>query len=57
MSKQNPENEPGHENDPIGDHIGRGPNLLLVYGLMLFALLVAIGLATLVVWPFYQHRH
>jgi hypothetical protein len=57
MNKPKPGPEPSHENEPLGDHIQHGPNLLLVYGLMLLALLVAIGLATLVVWPFYQHRH
>lgn len=53
MSKQKPETD----QQPADDPIQRGPNLLLVYGLMLAALLIAIGLATLVVWPFYQHRH
>jgi hypothetical protein len=57
MSKQKSPAEPGQDNEPLGDHIQPGPNLILIYGLMLFALLIAIGLATLVVWPFYQHRH
>jgi hypothetical protein len=57
MNRPKPESKPGQENEPLGDHIQRGPNLLLVYGLMLLALLIAIGLATMVVWPFYQHRH
>lgn len=38
------------------DRAPQGPNLLLVYGWMLVALLVAIGLATLIVLPFYRHR-
>ncbi|HWC99699.1 MAG TPA: hypothetical protein VG456_23220 [Candidatus Sulfopaludibacter sp.] len=34
----------------------RGINLWVVYGLMLLALLVAIGLAILIVLPFYHRR-
>ncbi|HWG20531.1 MAG TPA: hypothetical protein VG225_08360 [Terracidiphilus sp.] len=44
----------GDEND--ADKAPRGVNLALVYGLMLLALLIAIGLATLIVLPFYHHR-
>ncbi len=42
-----------------GDRLEKAPrtlNLWVVYGLMLVALLVAIGLAMLIVLPFYQHR-
>lgn len=35
----------------------QGPSLLLIYGLIALGLLVAIGIALLVVFPFYQHRH
>jgi hypothetical protein len=42
------------ESDP--DKPPRTINLWLVYGLMFLALLVAIGLASLIVLPFYQHR-
>ena len=38
------------------DKGSRGLNLWVVYGLMLLALLVAMGLATMIVLPFYQHR-
>ena len=41
------------------DELERAPrsiNLWVVYGLMLLALLVAIGLATMIVLPFYQRR-
>lgn len=34
-----------------------GPNLAVMYSLIALALVVAIGLAALIVWPFYQHRH
>jgi len=34
----------------------RGPNLVLLYSLIALALAVAIGLAVLIVWPFYMHR-
>lgn len=45
---------PAEENDP--DKAPRGINLALIYGLMLVALLIAIGLATLIVLPFYHRR-
>ena len=45
----------GGEEDPA-ERAPRGVNLAVVYGLMLLALLIAIGLATLIVLPFYQHR-
>jgi hypothetical protein len=32
------------------------PNLFVVYGLVAFALLVAIASAALIVWPFYKAR-
>ncbi|HWE86741.1 MAG TPA: hypothetical protein VG267_17485 [Terracidiphilus sp.] len=38
------------------DKAPRGVNLVVAYGVMLFALLVAIGLATLIVLPFYKRR-
>lgn len=33
-----------------------GPNLILLYSLIALALAVAIGLAALIVMPFYQRR-
>lgn len=33
-----------------------GPNLVLLYSLIALALVVAIGLAALIVLPFYRHR-
>jgi hypothetical protein len=38
------------------DRSGQGPNLFVAYGLMALALLVAIALAALIVWPFYKAR-
>lgn len=42
--------------DNDADKAPRSINLFVVYGLMLLALLVAIGLATMIVMPFYQRR-
>ena len=39
-----------------GDEQGQGPNLKLIYALIFAALAVAIGIAALVVLPFYQRR-
>jgi hypothetical protein len=54
-----PEGPRGTSEDNLGDDLDEAPrtiNLWVVYGLMFLALLVAIGLATLIVLPFYQHR-
>ncbi len=40
----------------IEDEPSKGPNLVLIYSLLGAALLVAMGLAVLIVLPFY-HRH
>jgi hypothetical protein len=45
---------PADEND--ADEAPRGVNLTLIYGIMLAALLIAIGLATLIILPFYHGR-
>ena len=42
----------GHESDKPA----QGPNLKLIYGLIFAALVVAIGIAAMVVLPFYQRR-
>jgi len=42
--------------DANGNEAAQGPNLILLYSLIALALAVAIGLAALIVWPFYQHR-
>jgi hypothetical protein len=33
-----------------------GPNLILIYGLIALAMLVAIAVAAFIVLPFYNHR-
>jgi len=33
-----------------------GPNLVVIYGLIAFALVAAIAIAVLIVLPFYQRR-
>jgi hypothetical protein len=51
--------EPDLPRDTSEEGLDKAPrtiNLWMVYGLMLLALLAAIGLATLIVLPFYQHR-
>lgn len=44
------------ENKPTDDTPNSGPNLTLIYSLIVLALLAAIGVATLIVLPFYNHR-
>ena len=34
----------------------KGPNLVVAYGLMVLALLIAIAIAAYIVWPFYKGR-
>jgi hypothetical protein len=41
---------------PIDDEPSHVPNLTLIYGLIAFAIVAAIGFALLIVFPFY-HRH
>jgi hypothetical protein len=47
---------PQHPQENGQDTTARGINLWVVYGLMFLALLVAIGLAALIVLPFYERR-
>ena len=42
--------------DEAEDEPKRGPNLTLVYGLIVLAMIVAIVIAAFVVLPFYKHR-
>jgi len=32
----------------------KGPNLVVAYGLMVLALLIAFAIAAFIVWPFYK---
>jgi hypothetical protein len=34
----------------------KGPNLIVAYGLMVLALLIAFAVALFIVWPFYKAR-
>jgi hypothetical protein len=45
------------EAEPGEDKPSQGTNLWLFYSLLGVALLVAMGIATLIVLPFYRHRH
>jgi hypothetical protein len=52
---------PGNEIDPgkeieSGGTPARGPSILLLFGLVALALAAAIGLALLIVAPFYRRR-
>ena len=38
------------------DGVPRGPNLVIAYGWIALALLIAIVCAALIVWPFYKAR-
>ncbi len=51
-----PEHQPAPPDDNDADKAPRGVNLALIYGVMLVALLIAIGLATMIVLPFYHRR-
>jgi hypothetical protein len=42
--------------EAAGGEPSQGPNLVLLYSLIALALAVAIGLAGLIVMPFYQRR-
>lgn len=44
------------EGESAGDTPSQGPNLVLLYSLIALALAVAIGLAAIIVLPFYQRR-
>jgi hypothetical protein len=41
---------------PEDDEPSKGPNLVLIYSLLAVAFLAAMGLAVMIVLPFY-HRH
>jgi hypothetical protein len=51
-----PERSPAPAEENEADKAPRSVNLTLIYGLMLLALFIAIGLATLIVLPFYHRR-
>jgi hypothetical protein len=55
-SPARPDDKNDSEQEPSGPN-QTGPNLVVMYALIALALVVAIGFAALIVWPFYQHRH
>jgi hypothetical protein len=44
------------EDGGAGRGANEGPHLKLIYGLIFAAIVVAIGVATMIVLPFYQRR-
>lgn len=54
MSK--PEPPPVAPEGEPEDQPSKGPNLVLLYGLLALALVAAIGFAMLIVLPFYHRR-
>jgi hypothetical protein len=59
MSDSEPEIVPPQPRSPQpdpDDEPSPGPNLTLIYGLIGLALVAAIGLAVMIVLPFYQRR-
>jgi hypothetical protein len=54
MSKR--EHEQAHSGEEHEESPGKGPNLALLYGLLVLALAAAIGFALMIVLPFYHRR-
>ena len=53
------ERAPGREPEilsPTDEEPSKGPSLVLMYSVLAFALLVAMGLAVFIVLPFYHRR-
>jgi hypothetical protein len=51
-----PEILPAAEKKDSDDQTSAGPNLTLLYSIIALALAVAIGLAAMIVYPFYKSR-
>jgi hypothetical protein len=49
-----PRQQPAHDSE---EPQSQGPNLVVLYTIVAVALVTAIGLALLIVLPFYNHRH
>ena len=52
----NPDRPTEEKMDSSEDSPSPGLNLVLIYSLLALALLAAIGLAALIVLPYYRHR-
>lgn len=53
------ERAPGRDSEilpPTDEGPSKGPSLVLLYSILAFALLVAVGLAVFIVLPFYHRR-
>ncbi len=50
------EQKPESGREPEDDAPSQGPNLVVIYSLIAFALLAAIFLAGMIVLPFYRRR-
>jgi hypothetical protein len=50
------EREPARSGDNHEEDPSEGPNLTLLYGLLVLALAAAIGFALMIVLPFYHRR-
>ena len=50
-----PERPGGQANEPP-EESPRGPNLKLLYGIILLAMIAATGIALMIVLPFYSRR-
>jgi hypothetical protein len=51
-----PERPPSGPGNHSQDPPSQGPSLMLLYSLIVLALIVAIGLAMMIVLPFYHRR-
>lgn len=51
-----PQRPDPHGPDDPEDNRSQGPSLTVIYSLIAFAILVAIGIAAWIVLPFYQRR-
>ena len=40
----------------MNEQESKGPNLILMYALLALAVLAAMGVAAMIVWPFYVRR-
>ncbi len=45
------------KNKKSGEPESTGPSLILLYSLIALAIVVAVGLAAMIVFPFYVNRH
>lgn len=56
MSDPSQRPDPEDQRSDSEDDPPRSPNLILIYALLAFGLLLAFAIAAMVVWPFYVRR-